>query len=225
MQRESAAEQKNQDMVDYYTLWVHQIKTPIASMRLTLQNQDTALARKLLSDLFRIEQYADMVMAFLRLDTVSGDYVFRELSLDAVIRQAAAKFASEFIQRKIRLEYEPVNETVVTDEKWLSFVLEQILSNGLKYTREGSIRIYMTSPKTLCIADTGMGIDAGDLPRIFEKGYTGYNGRKDKKASGIGLYLCRRICTNLGIGISVSSKPGSGTVVMLKLEQYNLKKE
>ncbi|MCH5191570.1 MAG: sensor histidine kinase [Oscillospiraceae bacterium] len=213
------------DMTEYYTVWVHQIKTPIASMRLTLQNEDTPLSRKLSSDLFKIEQYVEMVLAFLRLESVSNDYVFKEYSIDAVIKQAVAKFASEFIDRRIRLIYEPVDVTVITDEKWLSFVIEQILSNALKYTREGSIKIYMRESKTLCIEDTGIGIAPEDLPRIFEKGYTGYNGRTDKKASGIGLYLCKRICKNLGAEISVTSKPDIGTTVSINLEQYELKRE
>ena len=222
---ETITSSRYRDMVDYYTVWVHQIKTPIASMRLTLQNEDTPLSRKLSSDLFRIEQYVEMVLAFLRLDSVSSDYVFKEHSLDKIVKQAVAKFAQEFIDRKIHLSYQPTEKTVITDDKWLSFVIEQVLSNALKYTREGSIKIYIQKPKTLCIKDTGIGIAPEDMPRIFEKGYTGYNGRKDKKASGIGLYLCKRICKNLGVEISVSSKLDIGTTVRINLEQYIEKKE
>jgi len=219
------ANAKYQDMVDYYTIWAHQIKTPIAAMRLNLQNTDSDEARALLADLSRIEQYVEMVLAFLRLDSESSDYVFREQAIDPIIRGAVKKFSSEFIGRKISLQYEPIGLTMVTDEKWLSFVLEQILSNALKYTREGGIRIYLSEPRTLCVEDTGIGIAPEDLPRIFEKGYTGYNGRTDQKASGIGLYLCRRICDNLGIGISAFSESEKGTTIMLRLEQYNLRKE
>ncbi len=222
---ETITSARYRDMVDYYTVWVHQIKTPIASMRLTLQNEDTPLSRKLSSDLFRIEQYVEMVLAFLRLDSVSSDYVFKEHSLDKIVKQAVAKFAQEFIDRKIHISYQPTEKTVITDDKWLSFVIEQVLSNALKYTRDGSIKIYMEEPKTLCIKDTGIGIAPEDMPRIFEKGYTGYNGRKDKKASGIGLYLCKRICKNLGVEISVSSKLDKGTTVRINLEQYIEKKE
>ena len=213
------------DMVDYYTIWVHQIKTPIASMRLTLQNEDSQLSRKLSSDLFRIEQYVEMVLMFLRLDSDSTDYVIREYDLDAIVRQAVRKFAGEFIARKIQLVYEPVNTKVITDEKWLSFVVEQVLSNALKYTPSGSISIFLETPKTLCIRDTGMGIAPEDLPRIFEKGYTGYHGRADKKASGIGLYLCRRICNNLGHKISAKSTPDKGTTIRVDLSQYKLNVE
>ena len=221
----NSAAARYQNLTEYYTVWVHQIKTPITSMRLTLQNEDTPFSRKLTSDLFQIEQYVEMVLAFMRLDSDSSDYVFREQSLDAVIRQSVTKFASEFIDRKIRLEYEPVNQSVVTDEKWLAFVIEQLLSNALKYTRRGSVRIRLQAPRTLCIEDTGIGIAPEDLPRVFEKGFTGYNGRTDKKASGLGLYLCKRICGKLGVGISVSSEPGRGTAVYIDLEQYDLKKE
>ena len=211
-----------EDMVDYYTIWAHQIKTPIASMRLTLQNEDSQLSRKLSGDLFRIEQYVEMVLMFLRLDSDSTDYVIREHDLDAIVRQAVRKFAGEFIARKIQLVYKPVNTNVITDEKWLSFVIEQVLSNALKYTPAGSITISLEAPKTLCIRDTGMGIALEDLPRIFEKGYTGYHGRADKKASGIGLYLCRRICTNLGHRISAESAPDVGTAIRIDLSQYKL---
>lgn len=211
------------ELMEYYTVWVHQIKTPITSMRLTLQNEDSPLSRKLSSDLFQIEQYVEMVLAFMRLDSASSDYVFKEYSIDSIIKQAVTKFASEFIDRKLRLEYESIDKPVVTDEKWLSFVIEQLLSNALKYTRTGSIKIYMRDSMKLCIEDTGIGIAPDDLPRIFEKGYTGYNGRKDKKASGLGLYLCKRICNNLEIGISVTSELDKGTVVCIDLEQYDLK--
>ncbi len=208
------------DMIDYYTVWAHQIKTPIASMRLILQNEDSALSRKLSADLFRIEQYVEMVLVFLRLGSTSTDYVIKRYHLDSIIRQSVKKFAGEFIIRKIRLEYEPVNEEVITDEKWLSFCIEQVISNALKYTREGSVKIYMTEPKILCIEDTGIGIAPEDLPRIFEKGYTGYNGRSDKKASGIGLYLCRSICNKLGHKITAESTLDRGTVIYINLEQY-----
>ncbi len=210
------------DMIDYYTIWAHQIKTPIASMRLKLQNEDSVLSRKLMSDLLRIEQYVDMVLTFLRLDAETTDYVFAECDLDAIIRGAVKKFRSEFIDRKLSLLYEPVNMKVMTDEKWLSFVIEQVISNALKYTRQGSIEITMEAPEILCIKDTGIGIATEDLPRIFEKGYTGYNGRSDKKASGIGLYLCKRICNNLGHTIYAASVIDEGTAISIDLTRKKL---
>ena len=225
-QLESGMALRYEEMVEYYTIWAHQIKTPIASMRLTLQNEDSELSRRLSEDLLRIEQYVEMVLCYLRLDSSSTDYVFQEYDLDSIVKQAVRKFAGQFIRRKIRLDYQPLNTRVVTDEKWLLFVVEQVLSNAMKYTpAAGTVTIDLEEPKTLCIRDTGMGIAPEDLPRVFEKGYTGYNGRNDKKASGIGLYLCRRICKNLNHVISVDSSLDSGTVVRIRLEQAKLGKE
>ena len=203
------------DMIDYYTVWVHQIKTPISSMRLTLQNEDSLLARKLSCDLSHIEQYVEMVLAFLRLDSDSSDYVFKMHELDPLLRQSIRRFSSE----------ESGTLKMITDDKWFCFVIEQLLSNALKYTRAGTISIFFSQPKVLCLKDTGIGIAPQDLPRIFEKGYTGCNGRTDKKASGLGLYLCKRICKNLGIGISITSEVDNGTCVYLSLDQYPLKAE
>lgn len=212
------------DTVDYYTVWAHQIKTPIAAMRLTLQKEDVPEARRLASELSRIEQYVEMVLVFVRLGSDYSDYVFARQDIDEIIRSSVKKFASEFIDRRIRLEYDSVDIQAVTDEKWFAFVVEQLLSNALKYTREGSIKIY-SEGKVLCIKDTGIGIAPEDLPRVFDKGYTGCNGRTDRRASGLGLYLCRRICQNLGIDISISSTVGEGTTVRLDLGQYKLGKE
>lgn len=202
---------------DYFSAWAHQIKTPIASMGLKLQREDSALSRRLRGDLNRIEQYVDMAMTYLRLDAETGDYVFRQQPLEPIVRGAVKKFAGEFIDRKLGLRLEPMENTILTDEKWLSFVIGQILSNALKYTPVGEISIYTREPDTLVIRDTGIGIAPEDLPRIFEKGFTGYNGRSDKKASGIGLYLCKRVCDRLGHEISIESEPGKGTAVYLKL--------
>lgn len=221
LQAENAAEEHLQDALDYFTLWTHQIKTPIASMRLTLENEDSPLSRRLSSQLFSIEQYVEMAMVYLRLDAVSTDYVFRPCDLDQILRGAVRKYAPEFIGRKLRLDYQPTHFQLTTDEKWLAFVLEQVLSNALKYTREGGVRIWLSGPAVLCIQDTGMGVAPEDLPRIFEKGYTGGHGRSDKKASGLGLYLCKKICTRLGIGISAASRPGEGTAIYLDLTQYS----
>lgn len=222
---QTAAVRRYADMIDYYTVWVHQIKTPIASMRLSLQNEDSPQARRLTSDLHRIEQYVEMVLAFLRLNSETTDYVIREYSLDKIVRSAVKKFSSEFISRRLRLIYEPLNYTVITDEKWLSFVIEQVLSNALKYTPSGSISITLESGNILRIRDTGMGIAPEDLPRIFENGYTGYHGRADHKASGIGLYLCKKICSNLGHTISASSEVDAGTAIDIHLSRRRLEFE
>ena len=207
-----------QDMIDYYTLWAHQIKTPIASMRLSLQAEDSARSRRLLQELSRTEQYVEMVMVYIRLDGGS-DLVLRSCSVDAIVRASVRRFAGEFITHRLKLDYTPLDVSCVTDEKWLRFVVEQVLSNALKYTREGGISIYLEAPKTLVIRDTGIGIAPEDLPRIFEKGFTGYNGRGDQKASGLGLYLCRRVCAKLGHTITAESTPDHGTAIRIGLDQ------
>lgn len=213
------------DMVDYYTVWVHQVKTPIAALQLYLQDEDSQRARRMKEEVFRIEQYVGMVLAFLRLDSESTDYVFCKCSIDDIVKESVKKFVGQFIRKGLKLSYKPLNFFVVTDEKWLSLCIEQVLSNAVKYTREGGITIAVKEPSTLVIQDTGIGIAAEDLPRIFEKGYTGYHGREDKKASGIGLYLCRRICENLGHKITVESEPGKGTTVKIVFLQKERKYE
>lgn len=225
LQREEEWNKKYRDMVDYYTLWVHQIKTPIAAMGLQLQSQDTPMARQMSVELARIQQYVEMVLVFLRLDSQSTDYVFREYSLDEIVRRSLRRFAGEFISRRLKLCYTGVEAAVITDEKWLSFVVEQVLSNALKYTPEGSVSIYLEEPATLCIRDTGIGITPEDLPRIFERSYTGYQGRADHRASGIGLYLCKRICDRLGHTIRAESKVGEGTVIRIGLDQTRVEAE
>ena len=214
----SAMDLRMSDMQDYFTLWAHQIKTPIAAMRLILQTKPENSAMEIEGELFRVEQYVEMVLNYLRLDSDSTDFVFRTCALDDIIRQCVRKYAKQFIRKRIRLEYEGTALQVLTDEKWLCFVIEQILSNALKYTSAGSIRIF-TQGETLVIADTGMGIAPEDLPRVFEKGYTGYNGRTDKKATGIGLYLCKRILNRLGHEISISAQVGKGTRVSIDLSR------
>ena len=219
--QETARAARWEDMTAYYTAWVHQIKTPIAAMRLTLQGEDTSAARRLMTELGRVEQYVDMALTYLRLEEGGSDYVIRTCAVDDVVCAAVRRFAGEFIDRRIALEYRPIGRTVVTDEKWLRFVVEQVLSNALKYTPEGG-RIAVTwqeEGQVLCISDTGIGIAPEDLPRVFEMGYTGTNGRMDRRASGIGLYLCRRICQNLGHTITARSAVGQGTEVRIGLKR------
>lgn len=223
---ENVHNEKEQDMLEYYTLWVHQIKTPIASMYLKLQGEDSEFSREIGTDLMRIEQYVEMVLCYLRLDSSEKDYVFREYSLDSIIKQAVRRFAPQFIRKKIKLEYETTKAVILTDEKWLLFVLEQLLSNSLKYTKPGGcISLQWKPQQLLVVKDTGIGIAKEDLPRIFEKGYTGYNGREDKKASGIGLYLCKRICEKLGYGIWAESEIHKGTEMILDLKRKKLEIE
>ena len=207
------------DMQDYYSLWVHQVKTPITAMKLMLQNENTASSARLQADLrrelHRIEQYVDMALTFIRLESETTDYVIKEHELDDIIKSAVRGFAGEFISRHLRLIYNECGKKIVTDAKWFSFVLEQVLSNALKYTPEGSVSIFVENDDTLCIRDTGIGINPEDLPRVFENSYTGRNGRGESHSSGIGLYLCRRICNNLNHTISIKSRPNEGTTVRI----------
>ena len=216
-QRQAAADSMLEDLTSYYTLWVHQIKTPIAAMDLLLQaGPDRATEMEI--ELQKIAQYVDMVLQYLRLDSTDKDLVLQRCQLDAVVRQTVRKYAKLFVLKKIQLVFQETKWEVLSDEKWLCFLLEQLLSNALKYTPEGGkISIFLEGETNLVIADTGIGIAPEDLPRVFEKGFTGNNGRMDKKATGIGLYLCRRVTNLLGHTISIASEPGVGTQVLLGL--------
>lgn len=215
MKSENAHRMSN--MSDYYTMWAHQIKMPIAAMRLVLDNEDSPRSRELSEELQRIEQYTQMVLCYVRLESSENDIVVRMHSLDDMIKQAIRRFSSQFIRKKLALSYESTDVKVLTDEKWFVFVLEQLLSNAVKYTRKGRVSIEVKDGE-LCISDTGIGIASEDLPRIFDKGFTGFNGRVDMKASGIGLYLCKRVCEMLGHTISITSS-SSGTCAKIALER------
>ena len=202
--------QKNTDMVDYYSMWVHQIKTPIAAMNFLLDNEE--VDQKILQqELFKIERYVEMVLTYIRLDSISSDYVITKINLDEVVKDSVKKYATIFINKKIKLNYVSHETMVISDKKWLSFAFEQILGNSVKYSRaDGEITI-KTYENRLVIEDKGIGIKEEDLPRIFEKGFTGFNGRYEKKSSGLGLYLCKKTLDKLGHHIEISSKVGEGT--------------
>lgn len=221
----AAGEAAYRDAADYFTLWAHQIKTPIAAMRLMLASEDTPSARRLTSEVNRVELYVDMVLTYMRLMDGGSDYVIRETALDPLIRASVRRFSSEFVARRLTLGYTPVDKVILTDEKWFVFILEQLLSNALKYTRTGGIAIALENDDTLLISDTGIGIAPEDLPRIFEKGYTGYNGRTDRRASGIGLFLVKRIAERLNITVSASSTVGKGTTIRLGLVRAGMRHE
>ena len=195
--------------LDYYTVWVHQIKTPIAVMKLKLR-EDTPENRALSAELFRIEQYADMALQYIRLGSGTNDLVIREYDLDGMIRETVRKYAPQFIEKKLRFVYEPCRRTVVTDKKWFCCVLEQFISNAVKYTPAGSVTVSV-SGNSLSISDTGIGIAPEDLPRIFEKGYTGGNGRLGEKSSGLGLYLAKKAAELLVLSLHAESEPGKGS--------------
>lgn len=216
------------ELLDYYGMWVHQIKTPIAALDILLQNteqmlyqldekemmQETISVSDMKMELFKIEQYVEMALNYLRVEDISSDLVFKKHELDDMVRQVIRKYAKIFISKKIKIDFKLTKACIVTDEKWFIFVLEQIISNALKYIKKGQIFIYMKE-KSLVIEDTGIGIPAEDLPRIFEKGFTGYNGRENKKSTGIGLYLCKNIMDKLQWNITVDSEVGSGTKIYL----------
>lgn len=214
-----------EDSMEYYSTWAHQIKTPIAVMRLWLQEEDTEQNGRLLLELARVEQYVDMVLSYFRLDATSKDLVVREYPLDEIVRGCIRKYASWFVAKGIKVRYEGTDLKVLTDRKWLVFMIEQILSNAIKYTEEGSITIRVEEGPILYIEDTGIGIAKEDLPRIFEKGFTGYNGRADKKSTGIGLYLVKRTVDLLGTPVNVESVPGQGTVFSLDLRKKYIELE
>lgn len=213
-----------QNNCDYFTVWVHQIKTPISAIQMILQSDDSSVNHELSAELFRIEQYAEMALHYIRLDSDSSDFVIKSYDLDMIIRQAVRRYAPLFIRRKLRLDYRPVEAEVLTDEKWLVFVLEQLLSNAVKYTAKGCVTIKFRDNK-LSVSDTGIGIAPDDLPRIFEKGYTGMSGRTDKKSTGLGLYLCKTVCDKLGHDLSVRSEVGKGSEFLVDLSSRNLQIE
>ena len=202
--------QKNTDMVDYYSMWIHQIKTPIAAMNFLLDNEE--VDQKILQqELFKIERYVEMVLTYIRLDSISSDYVITKINLDEVVKDSVKKYATIFINKKIKLNYVSHETMVISDKKWLSFAFEQILGNSVKYSSAGGEITIETCENKLVIEDRGIGIKEEDLPRIFEKGFTGFNGRYEKKSSGLGLYLCKKTLDKLGHHIEISSKVGEGT--------------
>ena len=224
------------EMKDYYAKWVHQIKTPIAGLQLLLQMERSELEEAELKDeiaeelyvkqlqnvtdieeeLFRIEEYVGMALQYQRVNSTENDYILKQISLDTVIREVIHKYAKTMIRRKILMQYEKTEVTVISDEKWLAFVLEQLLSNAVKYMSEGELTIEVREEPQhiwLEIRDTGIGIRSEDIPRVFEKGYTGFNGHEDKRSTGIGLYLCREVLQKLGHTIQIQSELGVGTNV------------
>lgn len=223
-ENQSRYDRERSDSIDYYTIWVHQIKTPISVMQMILQSEDTEEYRALSAELFRIEQYVEMVLCWFRLDSISNDFVIEQVSLDKVIRASVRKFAPQFIRKKIKIIYDGTEENGLSDEKWLMFILEQLLSNAVKYTESGSVSISVTD-KILKIDDTGIGIAAEDLPRIFEKGYTGYNGRADKKSTGLGLYICKKAADKLSHRIYAESEVGKGSTFFVDMRMASIEIE
>lgn len=213
------AARRQSDATEYYTLWSHQIKTPLAAMRLLVQGNPGMPERDAFArELFKAEQYVDMVLGYLRLGSFHADLSPQLLPLEALVRESVKHVSALFIyQKNISLRIGALPGMILTDQKWFQFVLEQILTNAAKYTPAGTVSIHPDEavPYTLVIEDTGIGIRAEELPRIFERGFTGGNGRSGTRSTGLGLYLCREVLQKLGHTISIRSQPGVGTAVRI----------
>jgi len=208
---ENAARAAHDDELDYFTLWAHQIKTPLAALRLLLQSEPGAAQRaEWEAELLRIEQYVGMVLGYLRLHSDSNDLVLSRIALDPVLCRAIRQFARLFLLKKLTLRYEGTSAFAVTDAKWLGFIVEQLLSNAIKYTPPGGTITLDAGDGYVTVKDTGIGIAPEDLPRIFEKGYTGCNGRAEPGATGLGLYLSATAARKLGAALTAESEPGHG---------------
>ncbi|EGV04768.1 ATPase/histidine kinase/DNA gyrase B/HSP90 domain protein [Streptococcus infantis SK970] len=221
-QKKSDAENRYNDLVDYYTLWVHQIKTPIAASKLLVSEvTDRQLKQQLEQEIFKIDSYTNLVLQYLRLESFHDDLVLKKENIEDLVKEVIRKYAIFFIQKDLSINLHDLDRSIVTDKKWLLVVIEQILSNSLKYTNEGGIEIYMDG-QDLCIKDTGIGIKNSDVLRVFERGFSGYNGRMTQQSSGLGLYLTQKISQELGHQIRIESELGQGTTVRIKFAEVNL---
>lgn len=205
---------------EYFLMWIHQMKTPITASRLLLEEhesppangQPATIFRQLSIQLMYIEDYANMAMNYLKLTDQNTDMDIGAQALDDMIRPVIRKYASLFIQKHLSLDYERISEQIITDARWFSILFEQLLSNAVKYTKQGSISIcYDKETGGLSVIDTGVGILEQDLPKIFDKGYSGFNGRINRKSSGLGLYMAKKIAQRLGMDIIVQSEYGKGS--------------
>lgn len=205
---------------EYIETWVHEIKTPIASARLIIENNQNEVTRNINYELKKIEEYIEQVLYYSRSNNVSRDYIIKEVSLTALVRNVVKRNSRDFISKKISIDLEAVEGTVYGDVKWLEFILNQVMGNSIKYIREkeGKIKVYTVKNENnivLIVEDNGIGIIAKDINRVFEKGFTGENGRKYGKSTGIGLYLCKKLSDQLGLGFNITSKIGEGTKVSI----------
>lgn len=216
---ESLASAREEELMDYYTLWVHQVKTPLAAMDLILQSGQLPPdeAEALRQELFKVERYMETLLGYLRLHSLSADLRLERRPIRPIAARAVKKFATQFIYKGLRVELEEFDNRAVTDEKWLLFVIEQLISNSVKYTLSGGVTISMDKDDVLAITDTGIGIDPADLPRVCERGFTGRNGRAERSSTGLGLYLCKSVLDKIQTPFEIKSQPGKGTTVLLYL--------
>ena len=201
------------DLNAYFLMWLHQIKTPMTVSKLLLEKPDETTNTKLKMQLMYIEQYISMAMNYLKMIDHSTDMDITQVNLDDIIKNLLKKYSLLFIHNHISLEYQSNVTHVISDSQWLTILIEQILSNALKYTENGKISIqYLKDKHALEIRDTGIGIRSEDIPKIFDRGYSGFNGRMNEKSSGLGLYLAKKISERLNIQIEVESKLSQGSI-------------
>lgn len=206
---------KEKELQEYFLIWIHQIKTPITAGKLIcdgdIENENIKNIKK---ELIYIEDYTNMALSYLKMANHNTDMDISLVNLDDIIRPLIKKYAILFISNNIKLEYEKLNVKVITDSKWCMVVIEQLLSNAIKYTKNGIVSISFNEKENyLEIKDNGIGIKDSDLPKIFDKGYSGFNGRQNQKSTGIGLFLVKQILDKLGQKVKLESKLGEGTSV------------
>lgn len=201
---------KNRDLEEYFLMWAHQIKTPITVINLILNNGNDTNYKKLREEIFYVEEYTNMAMNYLKIIDRNVDMDIDKVDLDQIIKSLIKKYSMIFISKNISISYDEVNKKVVTDGKLLSILIEQILGNALKYTEEGTIYIYFAD-NILTIKDTGIGIRSEDIKKIFDRGYSGFNGRVTQKSSGLGLYMVKKISEIINVKVNVKSKLGEGS--------------
>lgn len=211
------------ERLDYFTLWVHQIKTPISALDLMAQSGEPVDRELLRQEVFKIGQYADAALNFQRLQSLRNDLALTDVPLYPLCCAVVKKLRPIFLYRKISLYMVPFEGAALSDAKWLGMAITQVLTNSLKYTPEGgTVTIALREPQVLTIRDTGVGIRAEDLPRVFDRGFTGHIGRTGRdceKSTGIGLYLCKQACDKLGHTVSLASPPEGGVVVTFDLRR------
>jgi signal transduction histidine kinase len=212
-QQQEELQQKQKAMMDDFGLWLHQIKTPVAALDLVIQSGQLD-PRTMKNEVFKINEYLQMILNYMRQHLDQTDFVFQQLSIEAIVKTVVKKYATFFSQKNLSLQLEQLEGTVYSDQKWLIFILEQVIFNGIKYTENGTITIFF-GKNQLTIQDTGIGIRSEDLPRVFEKGYTGINGREQQRASGLGLYLSQQAAGKLGCRILIDSQVNNGTTVTI----------
>lgn len=210
-----------EDYKEYIELWIHEIKIPISASKMVIENNKNAITKSIDEELDKVENYIEQALFYARSNTVEKDYYIRKVFLKEIINESIKKNKSSLIQEKISIDIHDLEIEVNTDNKWIVFILNQIIQNSIKYRKKENsvIEIYANQGKEnviLYIKDNGIGIKQGEITRVFEKGFTGTNGRlSNKKSTGIGLYLCKKLCNKLGIGIELNSVQNEGTEVKL----------